>query len=220
MKLQPKRVTLFCGHYGSGKSNLAVNYALALRRQDLPVTLADIDVVNPYFRSKDSEADLTAAGVEVIALPFANSNVDLPSLPSAVYGAVERRDRFAVLDVGGDDRGATALGRFSPYILRENDFEMVFVANFYRPLTRTAEEAMEVMGEISAVCAVPFTGIVNNSNIGEITTADNVKSTFGEAERLARIAGLPLLFTSVKADLAPALAGERVFPLTLQEKYW
>ena len=220
MNLQPKRVTLFCGHYGSGKSNLAVNYALALQKSGRPVTLADIDVVNPYFRSKDSEKDLTAAGVEVIALPFANSNVDLPSLPSAVYGAVERQDRFAVLDIGGDDRGAMALGRFSPYILRENDFEMIFVANFYRPLTRTAEEAMAVMREIAAVCAVPFTGLVNNSNLGEITTAEDVRATFVEAEKLTEISGLPLLFTSVKEDLAGELAVEHVFPLTLQEKYW
>ena len=220
MNLHPKRVTLFCGHYGSGKSNLAVNYALWLRRQNVPVTLADIDIVNPYFRSKDSEAELTAAGVEVISLPFANSNVDLPSLPSAVYGLVERRDRYAVLDVGGDDRGAYALGRFSPYILRENDFEMIFVANFYRPLTRTAEEAMEVMQEISAVCAVPFTGIVNNSNLGEETTAADVQKTFSEAQTLSEIAGLPLRFTSVKADLAKEVEGENVFPLTLQKKYW
>ena len=220
MNLNPKRVTLFCGHYGSGKSNLAVNYALWLRRRAFPVTLADIDVVNPYFRSKDSEAELTAAGVEVIALPFANSNVDLPSLPSAVYGAVERRDRYAVLDIGGDDRGATALGRFSPYILRENDFEMIFVANFYRPLTRTAEEALEVMRETAAGCAVPFTGIVNNSNLGEITTAQNVSSTFGEAQRLSEISGLPLLFTSVKEDLAGEFPENGIFPLTLQKKYW
>ena len=220
MNLHPKRVTLFCGHYGSGKSNLAVNYALWLRRQNLPVTLADIDIVNPYFRSKDSEADLTAAGVEVISLPFANSNVDLPSLPSAVYGLVERRDRYAVLDVGGDDRGAYALGRFSPYILRENDFEMIFVANFFRPLTRTAEEALEVMQEISAVCAVPFTGIVNNSNLGEETAAQDVLATFPEARALSELTGLPLKFTSVRSDLAPAFAGVDIFPLTLQKKYW
>ena len=220
MIFQPKRVTLFCGHYGSGKSNLAVNYALALQKSGLKTALADIDVVNPYFRSKDSEAELTAAGVEVISLPFANSNVDLPALPSAVYGLVERRDRFAVLDIGWDDRGATALGRFAPYILRENDFEMIFVANFYRPLTRAAEEALQVMREISAVCAVPFTGIVNNSNLGEITAADDVKATFPEAGKLAEIAGLPLLFTSVREDLADAFDEATVFPLRLQDKYW
>ncbi len=133
---------------------------------------------------------------------------------------MERRDRYAVLDIGGDDRGATALGRFSPYILWENDFEMIFVANFYRPLTRTAEEALEVMREIAAVCAVPFTGIVNNSNLGEITTAQNVSSTFEEAQRLTEISGLPLLFTSVKEDLAGEFPENGIFPLTLQKKYW
>ena len=216
--MEEKRVTLFCGHYGSGKTNLAVNYALSLAARGLPVTLADIDIVNPYFRSKDSEAELTAQGVEVISLPFANSNVDLPSLPSAVYGLVERRDRYAVLDVGGDDRGAYALGRFSPYILRENDFDMLNVANFYRPLTRTAEEALDVMREISAVCAVPFTGIVNNSNLGAETTKTDVEATFGEARRLCALSGLPLKYTSAALPLADAFAPGAVFPMKLQKK--
>ena len=107
-----KRVTLFCGHYGSGKTNLAVNYALSLRGKGLEVSLADLDIVNPYFRSKDSAAELEEAGVRVIALPFANSSVDLLSLPSSAYSLVQDRSRYAVLDIGGDDRGAYALGRF------------------------------------------------------------------------------------------------------------
>ena len=213
-----KRVTLFCGHYGSGKTNLAVNYALALRHEGTDVTLADIDIVNPYFRSKDSERELREAGVGVIALPFANTNVDLPSLPSEVYGLVERRDRFAVMDIGGDDRGAYALGRFAPYILRENSFDMLFVVNFYRPLTRTAEEALDVMREISAVCAVPFTGIVNNSNLGDATDADAVRATFAETQRLCELTGLPLRFTSVRDTLAGEFPGETVFPMKLQKK--
>ena len=219
MNFQPKRVTLFCGHYGSGKTNLAVNYALYLCGSGLPVTLADIDIVNPYFRSKDSEAQLNAAGVEVIALPFANSNVDLPSLPASVYGLVERRDRYAVLDIGGDDRGAYALGRFAPYILRENDFDMLYVANFYRPLTRTAGEALEVMREIEAVCGLPFTGVVN-SNLGEETAPADVKATLGEAQKLAELSGLPVKFTAVKEDQAGAFPEIGVFPVTLQKKNW
>ena len=199
----PKRVTLFCGHYGSGKTNLAVNCALRLRGAGLPVALADIDIVNPYFRSKDSAAALAEAGVEVIALPFANSNVDLPSLPSSVYGLAQRRDRYAVFDIGGDDRGATALGRFAPDILRENDFEMLYVVNFYRPLTRTAEAAYEVLREIEAVCALPFTGIVNNSNLGAETRLRDVEATAGEAARLCAISGLPLRFTAVSEAAAP-----------------
>lgn len=106
----PKRVTLFCGHYGSGKTNLAVNYAFWMKAQGLPVSIADLDVVNPYFRTGDSAEDLKEAGIDIVTLPFANSNVDLPALPSEIYGLVQRHDKYAVLDVGGDDRGAYALG--------------------------------------------------------------------------------------------------------------
>ena len=215
---EAKRVTLFCGHYGSGKTNLAVNYAMLLRRQGKPVALADIDIVNPYFRSKDSEAELREAGVDVISLPFANSNVDLPSLPSEVYGLVEQNVRYAVMDIGGDDRGAYALGRFSPYIVKENNFEMLFVVNFYRPLTRTAEEAFEVMREIDAVCEIPLTGIVNNSNLGELTDADCVRRTFGEADKLAEMAQMPLRFTSVEESLAGQFPEDGIFPIRLQKK--
>ena len=140
-----KRLTLFCGHYGSGKTNLAVNYALWLRRQGKPAAIADIDIVNPYFRTKDSQAELEQAGVRVVALPFANTNVDLPALPPEVYALVQSRTDCAVFDVGGDDRGALALGRYVPSILEENDFDMLYVVNFYRPLTQTAADAYDVM---------------------------------------------------------------------------
>lgn len=213
-----KRVTLFTGHYGSGKSNLAVNYALRLKSAGLRVALADMDIVNPYFRSADSRTELTEAGVRVIALPFANSNVDLPALPSEIYGLVEQRDEYAVLDIGGDERGALALGRFTPYILAENDFEMLFVANFYRPLTRTAEEALEVMREIENAAGLRCTGIVNNSNLGVETTAKDVEATAKEAKRLSQLSGLPVVMTSYDVLLDPAPAVDHPFPMTLQKK--
>ncbi len=213
-----KRVTLFCGHYGSGKTNLAVNYALWLREQNLPAALADIDVVNPYFRSKDSEKELTAAGVRVITLPFANSSVDLPSLPSEVYGLVQRRDVWAVLDIGGDERGALALGRFAPYIAEENDYEMFFVVNFYRPLTPDAESALEVMREIGAAVPLRFTAIVNNSNLGEETTPETVERTLPRAQRLSALTGLPVAFTSADIRLAGQIRAENVKYIELQKK--
>ena len=211
-----KRVTLFCGHYGSGKSNLAVNFALRLREQGKPAALADMDVVNPYFRSADSRTQLEAAGVEVVSLPFANSNVDLPALPSAIYGLVQRRDVFTVLDVGGDDRGALALGRFAPYIREENDFDMLAVINLRRPLTTTAGEALDVMREIELAAGLPFTGIVNNTNLGRETTAETVLSSVKEAEKLSRLAGLPVVFTAYDARLG-MLDVPSPFPLTLQK---
>lgn len=212
-----KRVTLFCGHYGSGKSNIAVNYAFRLRETCDKVALADVDVVNPYFRSLDSKSELEEKGIRVIALPFANTNVDLPALPSEVYGLVERRDIHAVLDVGGDDRGALALGRFVPYIQEENDYDMFFVANFYRPLTRTATEALGVMNEIFSACRLPFTGIINNSNLGEETVARDVVETVAEAEKLAEISGLPLIYTTYSERLGE-INVPSPFPIRLQKK--
>jgi len=213
-----RRITLFAGHYGSGKTNIAVNFALRLHAEGKAVKIADLDVVNPYFRTKDSAAELAAAGIELISPAYANSNVDLPALPQEIYGLVQNHSFCAIMDIGGDERGALALGRYRPYILEENNYEMVFVANFFRPLTRTAEEAMEVMREIEQAGGIAFSAIVHNSNLGAETTAEDVKSAAAQVERLCALTGLPLLFTSVKEDLAPAFAGQEILPLHLQKK--
>ena len=218
--LKFKRVTLFCGHYGSGKTNIAVNYAFWIKESGRGVRIADMDIVNPYFRTKDSEAELAEKGIDLISPQYANSNVDLPALPQELYGLFQQRDRFAVLDIGGDDRGAYALGRFAPLILEEDDYDCFYVANFFRPLTRTAEEALEVMKEIEAAGGIPFTGIVNNSNLGEETLPGNVESTFGEAHRLAELSGVPVRFTTARESIAPQVRGENVMPLILQKKYY
>ena len=220
MKLTPKRVTLFAGHYGSGKTNIAVNYALALKDMGKDVVVADLDIVNPYFRTKDSASELNAKGIEIISPEFANTNVDLPALPASVYGVVQNRQRYAVLDIGGDDRGAYALGRYAPYILEENDYEMVFVANFLRPLTRTPEDALEVMREIEAAGKIPFTAIVNNSNLGGDTAPQDVENTDILAKRLSDISGLPLIFTSAEESVAQKLTLDNILPMKLQKKYF
>jgi len=220
--MEHKRVTVFVGHYGSGKTNIAVAYAKYLNSLGKKVTIADMDIVNPYFRTKDSQGELKRLGIELISSEFANSNVDLPALPSELYGAVEQRERYAVLDIGGDDRGAYALGRFAPYIKEENDYEVVFVANKYRPLTKTPEEALEVMKEIEGAGGLRVTAIVNNSNLGEMTDAETVLSSQKYAEKLSELSGLPVKFTSVKKELCEALGGEEkgFFPMELQEKYF
>ena len=216
--METKRVTIFVGHYGSGKTNIAVAYAKYLNSTGKSVTIADMDIVNPYFRTKDSKGELARLGIELVSSEFANSNVDLPALPSELYGVMENKNRFAVLDIGGDDRGAYALGRFVPLIKEENDYEVIFVANCYRPLTRRPEEALEVMREIEAAGGIKITAIVNNSNLGELTDKETVTSSEEYARELSRISGLPVKFTSVRAELG--LSGEGYFPMTLQEKYY
>ena len=172
--MEHKRLTLFAGHYGSGKTNIAVNYAIALAEEGKRVCIADLDIVNPYFRTKDSAKQLEAAGVTLISPQFANSNVDLPALPAEAYRMVQDKNIYGVMDIGGDDRGAYALGRYVPAIKEENNYRMVFVANNCRPLTTTAEDALEVMREIEAACSLAFTDIVNNSNLGPETTPETV----------------------------------------------
>ena len=217
-----KRVTLFAGHYGSGKTNIAVSYALLLAREGKKTAIADLDIVNPYFRTKDSASELEAAGVDLISPQFANTNVDLPALPAEAYRLVEDRSLFAVMDVGGDDRGAYALGRYAPFILEEGDYRMAFVANPCRPLTRTPEEALEVMREIEAAGGVPFTAIVNNANLAHETTAETVLAAIPYMERLSELSGLPVWLTSAEETVAAGLAGKipHLLPMKLQAKYF
>ncbi len=212
----PSRVSLFCGHYGSGKTNIAVNYAMALKAAGADVTVADLDIVNPYFRTKDSEDELVALGIDVISLQFANTSVDLPSLPSSAYSLVQNRDKYAVLDIGGDDRGAYALGRYVPSLKEEQSYDMLYVVNFSRPLTKSPESALEVMREIEQACGLSFTAIINNTNIGEATDRSVIDIGKQKADELSRLTGLPIFMTTVKAELAEQ--GE--FPLSLQKKYF
>ena len=215
-----KRLTLFAGHYGSGKTNIAVNYAISLAGEGKSVCIADLDIVNPYFRTADSAARLEKAGVQLISPQFANTNVDLPALPAEAYRLVQDKSLYGVMDIGGDDRGAYALGRYTPYIKEENDYRMIFVANCCRPLTRTAQEALEVMQEIEAACGLRFTDIVNNSNLGPMTDPQVLADSQAFIDQLCQLSGLPLYFTAVRADLADQVAAETVFPLQLQEKYF
>ena len=220
------RITIFAGHYGSGKTNIAVNYALRLKNQ-LPaiithnsVAIADLDIVNPYFRTVDAEKILSENGIRLIVSEFAESNVDLPSLPAEAYSVIDDKTLLAVLDVGGDDRGALALGRYSPGILSENDFRMLLVVNTYRPLSHTAEDIIGIKNEIEQAGGIPFDGIVNNSNIGDETSAKDVLKSLPVIGEVSAITGLPVVFTSVLSRLAPELGDkiDNLFPVDIYVK--
>ena len=214
-----KRLTILCGHYGSGKTNVAVNIAAELKKTHDNVTVADLDIVNPYFRTKDSAAYFEEQGIRLICSAYANSNVDIPALPQEMYALTDDRSMTAVLDIGGDDRGALVLGRLAPRILQENNYEMLMVINGYRPLTRDAASTLEVMDEIQAAGGIRFTGLVNNSNLGAMTAAEDVLASRDYAEEVARLSGLPVVMTSVRQDLYAAVEGKvpYAFPLGLQK---
>ena len=223
-----KRITLFAGHYGSGKTNIALNYARMLKRAGEKVAIADLDIVNPYFRTKDSAADLQAEGIDLVVSDFANSNVDFPALPKEIYALVARdagheaRSTKVVMDIGGDDRGALALGRYVPDIKAEGDYEMLAVVNASRPLTETAADTVEVLREIEAACQLPFTGIVNNTNLGQQTTAETVLGSRAYADEVATLMNLSVRFTCAPAALVEELKGkvENLLPLEIQKLYY
>ena len=196
-----KRVTLFAGHYGSGKTNVAVNFALMLKKKGLDVAIADLDIVNPYFRTKDSQKELEENGIKLISSEYAGSNVDLPALPAEIYSLVDIHNRYAIFDIGGDDRGATALGRYADAIKAENNYELLLGINRYRPLTETPELAIEVMHEIETTANMKFTGIVNDSNLGVETTAEDVLNSVDFAKRVSELSGLPIRFTTVTQNI-------------------
>lgn len=215
-----KRILLFSGHYGSGKTNIAVSLAKELKKSRERVTIADVDIVNPYFRTSDSRRDLEEAGIRLICSSFAGSNVDLPALPAEIYAVTDDPHQTALIDVGGDDRGALALGRLRDAILTENNYEMFFVVNRFRPLTRTPELTIEVMQEIEEAAKMRFTSVINNSNLGVETTAEDVLGSMAYAEEVCRLANLPLKMTAVDDCLYEQLSGkiENLFPLHLQAK--
>ena len=222
MYFPQKRITIYAGHYGSGKTNLAVNHAIALRRTGKRVKILDLDIVNPYFRTQDSEALFREEGIELIASEFAGTNVDIPAVPAAAQSAFDDRETPVIIDVGGDDAGALALGRYQKTIREENNYDMLLVINRFRPLARMPEETAEIARSIEWASRVPFTGIAANSNLGGETDAETILSSEGYTLEVARLLGLPVVYRAARADLATALRHrlERIQPVEITGKVW
>ena len=219
--MEYKRITLLCGHYGSGKTNVAVNMAFDLKKRREKVAIADLDIVNPYFRTKDSLDLLREKGIRLIVSEYANTNLDIPALPQDMYAVTDDKSLTCVLDIGGDDRGALVLGRLRPAIIAENDYEMLLVINMYRPLTADPASTVEVMREIELAANMRCTGIINNSNLGRETTAETVLASLPYAEEVSRLTSLPIVMTTAEENVAKELAYrvENLFPLTLQKNF-
>jgi len=206
-----KRLLIVIGHYGAGKTNLSLNFAL----YNAPCVLADLDIVNPYFRSSGHGELLKQSGVRLIAQTYDGSNVDQPFISPALNAVWDGNEK-AIFDVGGDDAGAYALGQFSEKISRVG-YEMYYVVNYYRNLTRTPDEAVGILREIEAVCRLKATAIVNNSHLCDQTDAETVQKSMPFAREIARIAGLPLLFTAVPEGVSTKNI-ENPFPVKIYVK--
>ena len=193
-----------------------------MREHGFPVTVADLDIVNPYFRTLDSEEVFREHGIKLICSKFANSNVDAPAMPKEVYELIDCRSEYGVLDIGGDDRGALALGRYVPSIIEENDYELLLVVNKARPLTRNVSDTLEVVSEMVKACGLPFTGIVHNTNLGPETTEEDVLSSIDYANEVSEVLRIPIKMTCCDEKLYEKLKDkvENLFPLSLQKLYY
>ena len=211
-----KRVNLFMGHYGSGKTHVAVSFAVSLAKKKKPVSIYDLDIVNPYFRTVDAKNILDANGIELIVSPYAETNVDIPAMNAASYKMTDDKGRYAVVDVGGDDRGALALGRFRDKIMEEGDYDAFLVVNNFRIETRDISGVLGIKREIETSGKLPFTAIVNNANLGDETTIDDVLKGQRFCEELSEKTGLPIAFTAVKEDLTEELSKrvEKILPVS------
>ncbi len=213
-----KKITVITGHYGSGKTNLAVNLAVNAAAEGYKAAVVDLDIVNPYFRSADFRELFAQHGIKLIAPDFACSNLDIPSLQFDLEELAASEDCL-IIDVGGDDAGAFALGRFSDALLKySDDLEMIYVINQRRYLTPDPDEALKLMYEIEAAARMKHTAIVNNTNLGNETTLAIVDASEGFAAETAEKAGLPLLFTTCPEEEAEFSDNENLYPVKVYVK--
>lgn len=204
-------ITIITGHYGSGKTEVALHLAQSLH---VP-TIIDLDIVNPYFRTKDAEQLLVDKGIRLIAPLYANTNVDLPALPADIFGAIQG-EGDVVIDVGGDDAGAIALGQYRAH-LAQKEHEVICVVNAKRPRTQTAEDVIAMIRSIEAASRLQVTALINNTHLKEVTTVADVMEGQGIIEEVMAQTGLPQRAIAARADVAAQLDTDiPVLPLTLQ----
>ena len=211
----PRRTVFVCGHYGSGKTTFSLNLALRLTREGQKVTLADLDVVNPYFRSSDYTALLESQGVRVIAPVFAGTTLDVPALSPRIGGAFDAEDGVILADAGGDDAGAAALGAWAAR-LPATAYEMLYVINRYRGRIRRPEDAARILREIEEKARLKATALVHNSHLAGLTAAEDVLMSLPYAEEVAGLTGLPIAYTAVPAALYAELKEKAPNPFPVE----
>lgn len=209
-----KQNIVVTGHYGSGKTNLSLALAMDFRSRGEAVVLADLDIVNPYFRTSDFRAFAQEQGVELVASDYAGSSLDIPALSGRLDGKIGASAPL-IIDVGGDDAGALALGRYAPR-LQQTGYVMLYVINAYRYLMKEPEDCVELLREIERVSRLKATHLANCSNLGPETTAQEVRAAQDYAARVSALSGLPIAFTAARRALAEELTEiPDLFPVEL-----
>lgn len=235
-------ITIFTGRFGSGKTEVAINYALvhargsssnALpfssqsgqasddgRRASSEVILIDLDIVTPYFRSRETAEQMKGQGVQVIAPSVIGQHLDMPAITPQILGAIQQPDRPVVLDVGGDKQGARALGQFSAAI-RQRGYTMHFVVNPYRPFTDTLKGLADSLTEIEESARLQVTSLVSNPNLIGETTVERIVEGHAKIEGFARELGLSIAFVCVERRWLDVLGTNRFAqPMLALDRYF
>ena len=213
-----KKITIITGHYGSGKTNFAVNLAVNAANEGKSVAIVDLDIVNPYFRTADFKRMFEDKGIRLIAPDFANTNLDIPSIQFDVEQLAASEDCL-IIDVGGDDAGAVALGRYAEALAQYgDDVDMLYVVNQRRTLTATPDEAIALIYEIEAAARMKHTAMINNTNLGCETTSEIVEQSRGYAGEISRRTGLPVKYTVYPEDCADIADVPDAFPAKVYVK--
>lgn len=214
-----KRIQIVTGHYGSGKTEYAVNLALTLAREKENVAIADLDIVNPYFRSFEQTERLEKEGIRVI-VTSCGGVADIPAINPAVQSIFQDEKWTGVLDIGGDPIGARVLARFAPQ-LKPDQFDLLFVLNANRPETKDVESALQYMQGIENECLQKVTGIVNNTHLCADTTPDQIIKGAKLARQLSEKTGLPIVHHAVQKKFVPEVSSqlsEPVLPMNIYMK--
>ncbi|MEG1442111.1 MAG: hypothetical protein RSB38_06015 [Oscillospiraceae bacterium] len=214
---EPKRISIFTGHFGSGKTEIAINYAFKLKEMGKDVIIIDMDIVNPYFRTKDAEIQLKEKNIQVIYPHYANTNLESPSLPPEINIAFEDKSKYVIFDVGGDDDGATPLGRYY-HQFSDNECETFFVINERRILTQNINDTLEIMKSIESVSGLKINLLINNTHLKELTTADILLQGQLFVEKYSEYTGIEIAYITGKDEFLKQLPEKYKclnFPLNL-----
>ncbi len=202
-----KRINIITGHYGSGKTEIAINMALKLKKEFDNVVICDMDIVNPYFRTNDIKDFLAKEGIRVIASDYASTNIDIPVLPGDILSVFTDKSVHAVLDLGGDDDGAVALGKYHHYLDGE-DYDMLFVLNALRPDTSRIEDIASLAQNIEIMSRARITGLINNTNLAYLSEEKHLLESMEFSEQAAQKLGVPLKYIAGTEDILSALTKE------------
>lgn len=215
--INDKRIRIIIGHYGSGKTEFSVNYAVKLAKLNKKVALVDLDIVNLYFRSREKAEVLEELGIRVIGGSIKGSALDLPAISAEVLAPLHDDTYECIMDIGGDPAGARTLGMYHEYFT-EGNYDMFFVLNAYRPETQSVEKVMEYMTKIEDVSRAKITGIINNTHLLKSTTIDNVMDGYKLSLEVSKETQIPIRYNvcleTIASDLTKDLEGE-IFPINL-----